>query len=108
MSTQALPTKGPITRSSSTPLGVGGARLFTAAVTVAGVVPTPPELSAALVSAYAGATPLGGDVVNLTVGGQLKLRATVNLTGSAAGLFQVAFAVSGTTYYGLIVQTGLY
>ena len=96
-------------QNDTVPTALAG-RLFTQEMTVAGVVPTAAEISAALVAAYAVAntTPLAGDIVNLTVSGAIKLRTTVTLTGTASGLWVVGFTVGGVTYVGNQVQTGLY
>lgn len=84
--------------------------LYTQAITVAGVVPTNTEIATAVVAAYtaASATPIAGDIINLTVSSVCKLRATVSLTGTASGVFVVSFTVSSVTYYAQVVQTGLY
>lgn len=84
--------------------------LYTQALTVAGIIPTNTEIATAMVAAYTTASlaPRQGDMVNLTVGGVCKLRAVVTTTGTASGLYVVAFTVSSTTYYAQVVQTGLY
>lgn len=84
--------------------------LYTQALTVAGVIPSNTEIATALVAAYttAATTPRAGDVINLTVSGVCKFRSTVSATGTASGLFVVAFTVGSTNYFGNQVQTGLY
>lgn len=97
-------------QNDTVPTALAG-RLFTQGMTVAGVVPTAAEISAALVAAYAAAntTPLAGDIVNLTDDTPLvKLRSTITLTGTGSGVWVVGFTVGGVTYVGNQVQTGLY
>lgn len=84
-------------------------RVFTQALSVAGVVPTTGEVTTALQTIFTAANPpVSGDIVNLTVSGTVKLRATVSAHGASAGLFGVSFVVDGVTFWAHVVQTGLY
>ena len=83
-------------------------RIYTQALTVSGVAPTNTEIAIALAAVYTTAIPKGGDIINLTVSGVCKLRSVVTKTGTASGIYVVAFTVGSTTYYGNQVQTGLY
>ena len=92
------------------PSRVRETKLYTQALTVAGIIPTAAEITTAIQAAYttAATTPRQGDTINLTVSGVCKLRTTVTTTGTASGLYVVTFTVGSTTYYGNQVQTGLY
>ena len=83
-------------------------RVFTQALSVAGSAPTATEETTALAAAFATEAPISGDVVNLTVGGVTKLRATVSAHGTTSGIFAVSFTVGGVTWYAYLVQVGLY
>lgn len=83
-------------------------RVFTQALSVAGSAPTATEVTTALAAAFATEAPISGDVVNLTVGGVTKLRATVSAHGTTSGIFAVSFTVGGVTWYAYLVQVGLY
>lgn len=83
---------------------------YSAAITVAGTVPTASEISAAVLAAYTGDNiPVEGDVVSLTVGGTVKFSAIVTLTAiSADGWRRVAFTFSSVSYYAWVTQVGLF
>lgn len=84
--------------------------VLSGALSVAGVIPTNTEIATALTSVFTTASrvPVQGDMVNLTVSSVCKIRSIITLTGTASGLYVVAFTYSGVTYYGNNVQTGLY
>ena len=83
-------------------------RFFSSAISVAGVVPTSAEISAALVAAYSGA-PANNDYVILTVGGIDRFCARVSsVNPGVSGLFRVSFVVSSITYYAVLNQLGIY
>jgi len=83
-------------------------RCLDTSLTPAGAIPTSAEIAAAIVAAYvaAGATPVANDTVVISVASVGKLRAVTTLTGTASGLFAVAFTVGSVTYYGQINQMG--
>ena len=85
-------------------------RVYSQAVTVAGVVPTGAEFTTALEAVYTSSNrPRAGDVVNLSVSGTVKFRAVVTLTNpGSAGIFSVSFTEDGITYYAQIHQVGIY
>lgn len=101
---QALPTWQAIRAAQSgTPVAP---RTYTAALEVAGVVPTAAEIKAAVESVYSSNnTPMFGDAIALTVGGGEKFRARVSSTGTASGISTVAFSVESTGYFAQVVQT---
>jgi hypothetical protein len=102
-----LPTVQPIRPAQASTRVVP--RVFTQAMTVAGVVPTTGEVTTALQTIFTAANPpISGDIVNLTVSSVVKLRATVSAHGASAGLFGVSFVVDGVTFWAHGVQTGLY
>lgn len=106
MSTQGLPLKGPVNRSSSVSLR---GRVFTATVDVAGVVPTAAEIATAIQGAYSATEPAPGDVWNLTVGGVQKFRAVLTATSAGPESWrQMPVVVGGVTLHAQVVQTGLY
>jgi hypothetical protein len=91
---------------------VGGiiGRIYSAAISVAGVVPTATEIATAIENAYIGQpAPRVDDTIALTVGGVIKFRARVHtLSAVATGLFVVGFTVNGVTRYAHIHQVGIY
>lgn len=105
--TAPLPTKQPIEPNQGTVRN--SPRTYSQALTVAGTVPTAAEITTALAAVY-GSTrlPCVGDIVNLTVGGVVKLRSYISSEGTVSGVFVVSFTVGGVTFYGHQTQTGLY
>lgn len=102
-----LPIAQPI--KPSQPSARVSARVFNRALTVAGVVPTAAEITTALQAEFTASNPpISGDIVNLTVGGVVKLRATVSAHGTAAGLYGLSFVVDGTTFWAVVQNVGLY
>jgi hypothetical protein len=85
-------------------------RLYTQALTVAGVIPTSTEIATGILATYTAnsTAPRWGDIINFTVGGVCKIRTTITTKGTASGVWVVAFTFSTQTYYGQQVQTGLY
>lgn len=95
------------------PSGGGNYRVLTAAMSVAGIVPTTTEISTALAAAYTNPdpdlVPANGDLVILTAAGAPKLAYDIRTaTVTAYGLFIRDFSVTSTTYYAIGRQLGLY
>lgn len=83
-------------------------RVFVAAISVAGVVPTTGEIGAALAGVAWADAPRVGDTVELQIAAITRFRATVCPTpGLGFGAFLVSFSAGGGTYSAQLVQVGL-
>lgn len=116
MSTQGLGKKGPVNRSSSTPLEVGAnTTVRFGGMGYSGVVPTSGEVAAALKAVYeaAGDQPKEGDVVLLSAGGAIFSGRVTATGGGPGGFFFPGFSVSlpgedTTSWAAIITQHGLF
>ena len=86
-----------------------GPRIYTSALSVAGVVPTSAEIATALAAAYTGTdVPRRNDTILLTLSSVLKFRFTVTKFSVSSTIFGVGFTVGSASYYAVGTQTGIY
>lgn len=103
MSTQGLGRYYPAGNGTTLPRGGGGAvRPIPATLTIAGILPTPGEVSTAIQNAYgaASATPRPMDIIYMTQFHYLVTGST-NIFGSSItsnDIFRVTFTVGGVGY----------
>lgn len=86
-------------------------RVYNVALTVAGTVPTAAEIVSALESvSFTDDEPRIGDIINLTVSGDIKFRSTLTQTAPAdtGTLWSQSLTLGGETWYAMTHQTGLY
>lgn len=101
-----------ISRSGDDAEGGGDAsgRVFVEAVTTADDIPTQSEIRDALEAAYTAATPLQGDRILLTFGGEIRLQYTIHegVLVTQTALRAITFTIGGDSFQGVLQQAGAF